>query len=778
MRKRKLLLYFLALFPLVLVAQNQHVSILQTTGDSIQYDLAWTSGLKPEVKDGKVVWNFKENKYLDGDWKVITSFSLDNVKSIDFKTFEYDEKVVRKALKEFYEEKKGDTWRRKDNWCSDEPIWLWYGLNGHVDPYGHENHVPWVETMWLNCTPNNISTPGPIPDCLQKWGPIRSLNMVSSAFTGEIPEYLANIYSLQLISLDGNNLTGTIPPRLSKLPHLGTFTFYGNKLSGPLPESVILDCMNNKEIPPSNFDVSNNYFSGKVPASIQNHPRFMDFWPNIVIQNTPLDISDLVIPAPDFTTLDVYGNTLSLPEIYKKNKYTLLYKWGLWCSYSEGFNKILIPFYKAYKEKGFEVVGIHYDLSYSDDGLLDYMTTHEIPWNNTIYKDWGELRECGTQIFKIGGVPQVFLVDQNGHIVFNSLMDDEGNNQIPNGYYRENVFKYIEDNLGPADYLYTSTDYSKDGEVTVLQTATQGTGIDLVFVGEGFTDKAIEEGDFERRMEQALRVFFSYEPYKSLRDRFNVYAVKTVSPNAEFIGNAKHAIDEDISKALEYASKVTTLIPNRPMRVNVIYNNDSHGRSHCTMMADNSYVCFSMDGVSDVLVHEAGGHGIGHFFDEYVEPGNEELSLPEEKKEELENFWTTLGWGANVDWRSAPTEVKWAKFINDERYADEGIGVYEGAYLYASGAYRATENSMMRYNDVPFNAPCREEIYKLVMKESEGESWIYNYEDFVAFDEYGHNQYVQAIISASRRASVVEREYRTAPPVFLNGTWRDALKKK
>ena len=84
----------------------------------------------------------------------------------------------------------------------------------------------------------------------------------------------------------------------------------------------------------------------------------------------------------------------------------------------------------------------------------------------------------------------------------------------------------------------------------------------------------------------------------------------------------------------------------------------------------------------------------------------------------------------------------------------------------------------MRYNDVPFNAPCREEIYKLVMKESEGESWIYNYEDFVAFDEYGHNQYVQAIISASRRASVVEREYRTAPPVFLNGTWRDALKKK
>ena len=65
------------------------------------------------------------------------------------------------------------------------------------------------------------------------------------------------------------------------------------------------------------------------------------------------------------------------------------------------------------------------------------------------------------------------------------------------------------------------------------------------------------------------------------------------------------------AKALEYATKVTTLIPNRPMHVNVIYNNVSGGRSYCTMFGDDSYICYAMEGANDVLNHEAGGHGIG-----------------------------------------------------------------------------------------------------------------------------------------------------------------------
>ena len=777
MRKTKLfLVLLLALLPFVGWAQQnydgQHVSIKLATGDSIQYNLNLGDWFKPVVQEGKTIWKFRGRSNI-----LLPDFSFDNVESVDFRSFEYDEREVRQALTEFYQALDGDNWGNHENWCSDKPIWEWYGVN-RSDGYNSGWMVyPWVEELWftLNSPPS-----GKLPECISRMGPIKYLALFNSNIEGEIPAFLGNIYTLETIVLDGNKFTGTIPAELGNLPNLSTVSLENNQLDGPLPETFILSFMGNSHYYGNNFDIIRNNFTGKVPQSIQQHPRFEGFWPGIVIQNGTLDISDLVIPAPTFKTIDINGDKIDLPEIYKKNKYTLLYKWGLWCSISEAFNQKLVPAYKAYKDKGLEVIGIHYDLNPNyDDGLADYVKTHDIPWRNSIAKDWDHHNYTGASIFEWCGTPNVFLVDQNGHIVFNSLMYEDGT--LSEGCNRNEVFTFLEKELGPIEFnYYTSTDYSHDGEVVTLQKATNGKGFDLVFVGEGFTDKDLEEGRFDQRMSEALEQFFAYEPYTSLRDRFNVYAVKAVSPNAEFADGCTHAIDVDYSKALEYATKVTDLIPNRPMHVTVVYNNASGGRSFCMMMEDNSYVCYAMDGVSNVLNHEAGGHGIGKLLDEYVEAGNESLTLPEEYKMELDSIWTTKGWGANVDWRSNPGEVKWAKFINNERYKDEKIGVYGGSYLYQFGAYRPTENSMMRNNDVGFNAPSREAIYKRVMQESEGDAWTYNYEEFVEFDNNGHRQFVDALNNrwARRKAApMVERQQLTAPPVFLKGTWQDALKK-
>ena len=776
MKKTKLFLVLLfALLPFVGWAQQnydgQHVSIKRTTGDSIQYDLSFAYGcFKPVVQDGKIIWQFKGR----------ADFSIDNVESVDFRSFEYDERESRKALIEFYKSMDGDRWTRNDNWLSDKPIWEWYGINGCLNNKGYT--CPWVKELWFNCAPINNPMSVKFPESISRMGPLFSLAIPVSNIEGEFPAFLGNIYSLNIVQLAGNNFSGKFPDGLEKLPDLSTFVFEGNQVEGPLPESFILSCMNKSSYPGNNFNIARNNFTGKVPQSIQQHPRFEEFWPGIVIQNGTLDVSDLVSPAPTFKTIDINGDEIDLPEIYKKNKYTLLYKWGLWCPFSEVFNQKLIPAYKAYKDKGLEVIGIHYDLNL-DDGLAEFLKTHDIPWRNSIAKDWGYHGYDGTGIFQWGGTPQVFLVDQNGHIVFNSLMDNDGNNQFGTEY-RNELFTYLEEKLGPIEYnYYTSTDYSHDGEVVTLQKATKGNGLDLVLVGEGFTDKDLEGGKFDQRMNEALEQFFAYEPYTSLRNRFNVYAVKAVSPNAEFVDGCTHAIDVDYEKALEYASKVTGLIPNRPMRVTVVYNNASGGRSFCMMMTDDSYVCFAMDGITTVLNHESGGHGIGKLLDEYVEDdGQHWVAIPEDQKTELDDIWTTLGWGANVDWRSDPTEVKWAKFINDTRYADEQIGVYEGSYLYLYGTYRSTENSMMRYNNVGFNAPSREEIYKRVMKESEGDSWSYDYETFVAFDAAGRQQFADALnLNRAQKKNapkaIEKQQIRTAPPVFLKGTWRDALKK-
>ena len=48
-------------------AQQQHISIHQTNGDSLQYDLVSSPRLVPEVRDGKVVWSFQYYKDTNGD---------------------------------------------------------------------------------------------------------------------------------------------------------------------------------------------------------------------------------------------------------------------------------------------------------------------------------------------------------------------------------------------------------------------------------------------------------------------------------------------------------------------------------------------------------------------------------------------------------------------------------------------------------------------------------------------------------------------------------------
>lgn len=761
---------------------GQHVSIKLATGDSLQYNLdSSREGFRPVEREGKMVWSFLSAKIENDDRVIDEQFRLDDVEVIDFRSFEYDEVEARKALIEFYQEMDGDNWpdEYKTNWCSDRPIWEWHGVNW-LTP----GQNPWVNELDVQSL--GLEKPRQIPNCISRMGPIKFLWLSDNNFSGSIPEFIGCNYNLLHLELGDNNLTGPFPKsfeNLAKMPNFWALGISHNRFEGTLPEKFILSLMD--KIPGNNLQSNRNYFTGKVPESIRNHPQFQNFWPSLLIQEGQgIDFTDLTIPAPLITAKYTDGSTMDLQEIYKKNKVTLLYKWGWWCPYSEAFNQYLVPAYKAYKDKGLEIVGFHIN---DDDRLADYMENHEIPWGNVLYDDWnwdanGNVNK-NIEILHSIGTPLLFLVDQKGHVVFNDLMDDKGH--WAGGCNRNKLFTYLEDFLGPIENdFYTSLDNSMDGVVTTFQTASTGQGIDLVFVGEGFTDIDIAGGVYDQRMSEVVEQFFLYEPYTSFRDRFNVHIVKAVSPNAEFFGNAVHAIDEDVSKAFEYASKVPNLRENAPLFVNVIYKENTGGRSYCNMLEDGSYVAFMMDGVTNVLNHEAGGHGIGKLLDEYVEYSG--VALPEEAKTELETQWSTLGWGANVGWRSDPAEVKWAKFINDPRYVDEKIGVYEGSYLYQFGAYRPTENSMMRYNDMPFNAPSREAIYKRVMQESEGDGWTYDYETFVAFDGAGRRQFVDALTNASRASSrgdrpggsKAQRQIKTRPPVFLKGTWRDALKRK
>ena len=168
-----------------------------------------------------------------------------------------------------------------------------------------------------------------------------------------------------------------------------------------------------------------------------------------------------------------------------------------------------------------------------------------------------------------------------------------------------------------------------------------------------------------------------------------------------------------------------------------------------------------------LLHHEACGHGFAKLADEYAYENMG--AIPEAVVASHKSQQTDWGWWKNVDFTSDPTATRWSHFVNDTRYADEGLGAYEGGLTYWTGVWRPTENSIMRYNTGGFNAPSREAIYYRIHKLAYGNSWEYDYEKFVEWDARNR-------ATASTRAMVYKpTNYKpTHPPVIVNKSWKDA----
>lgn len=129
-----------------------------------------------------------------------------------------------------------------------------------------------------------------------------------------------------------------------------------------------------------------------------------------------------------------------------------------------------------------------------------------------------------------------------------------------------------------------------------------------------------------------------------------------------------------------------------------------------------------------VSCHEF-GHAIGKLADEYDQEG---LTFSDIDRFQADS---QKGFCPNLDITADPKSVKWHRFLEDSRYANEGLGVFEGGYSkYAYGTWRPTENSIMGSATTGFNAPSREAIYRNVNMLTD-DSFVYDYETFVAFDQ-------------------------------------------
>ena len=418
-------------------------------------------------------------------------------------------------------------------------------------------------------------------------------------------------------------------------------------------------------------------------------------------------------------------------------------------------------------------VKVDFHTNLEKDQLHIYFTLRLKEWLKTTESDARTREDHAAYLYPLRALPNESTNARDGAVFL--AMEEAGHFLV-----FDTLFIYQEGR----DIGYVSDDYSQDGKVELLNEATKGKGIPIVLMGDGFVDEEIADSNYTRTMRQAMENLFSEEPIKSLRDYFNVYQVTAVSPRNRFDGISSTAlgtvpdhqtmgIDVNTDAVMKYVKKVEGIDSINTLAVVILNTNINRGVTYMIGSNKKDYnyaiaLCPVIDSLKSetfrqVLTHEAIGHGFAKLADEYVR--STEGSATDKDIKELKEVHEKLGWFLNVDSEKDSTKVLWTKFIYDTEFANEKIGTYEGGYTFFKGVYRPSEESMMRSNDAPFNAPSRQAIYNKVMKMGLGKTATY--EEFVAFDRE-HKPTVWNYESRTRGGEIIP--WRPAPPRII---WKD-----
>lgn len=685
----------------------------------------------------------------------------------------------RDILIALYDATNGDNWTNNTNWCTNAPLSEWYGVT--LD-YSQER------VQYIHLSYNNLV--GSIPEEIGNLTELYTLDLSGNTLTGEIPSSIGNMHILGYLYLNNNQLTGSIPQEIGNLSDLRACYIYENQLMGNIPSEFgnlinleycyLFGNQLTGEVPETlsrltklqTMDFSDNMLGGDLPEAV----TATDWWQingyRCIEQNEPggFTFETLNLYIPDFTATDNRGNTIRTIDIVSSHKVTLYYVWATWCGYSKAFHPVMSELYQRYKNHSLEIIGICTDGMDNPADANNYIESNDMEWPTLMENPEGGI--------PYSGFPTVIAFDETGKMIFHSSFTS-----------RDELPEFLKGILGEGDAPYESTDFSADRKAYTLQTASEGNGINVVLMGDAFSDRQIADGTYEKVMQQAADAFFSEEPYTSFKDMFNVYYVNAVSKNEGYVdggetifsgtfGGGTHVMGND-ELCMKYAQTAFNFTNEQMQDVLiVVMMNSTAYAGTCYMYYNTGYtsdygrgtsvayfpIGTSYEDLATILHHEAGGHGFAKLNDEYA---YEYMGMiPANEIRDEQNMRENYGWGKNTDYISDPARVYWSKFIADSRYASENIGVYEGACTYWTGAYRPTENSIMNDNTGGFNAPSREAIYYRIHKLAYGESWTYDYEEFVNWDL---NQ------RARSRVSVVpQKKYPpTAPPVIIKARWEN-----
>ena len=289
-----------------------------------------------------------------------------------------------------------------------------------------------------------------------------------------------------------------------------------------------------------------------------------------------------------------------------------------------------------------------------------------------------------------------------------------------------------------AQYDY---EHEEDGYMT-LQTATKGNrgGIDIVFLGDGWDGETISNGDYLDLVNYQMESFFAIEPYRSMRDYFNVYVTFPLSQERgvntmytyvnNHFGTLSHGPGQGLvaeyDDILDYAIEKTPLKSENAWRSTLILIPNSTDYTGQSVLDHEGNIGIAICPPQETpyprdtrgtVQHEAGGHAFGKLGDETI---YKNAFAPNEVRGFIEEMHGK-GWYQNLATTGKLHDVPWAEFIFDPNYSDR-VDVYEGGYGYTRFIYRPEANSCMNYGIPYYNTPSRLAIYKRI-KDYAGEEW-------------------------------------------------------
>ncbi|OJU55055.1 MAG: peptidase M64 [Bacteroidales bacterium 45-6] len=287
---------------------------------------------------------------------------------------------------------------------------------------------------------------------------------------------------------------------------------------------------------------------------------------------------------------------------------------------------------------------------------------------------------------------------------------------------RQQVVAELKHTVDPADILIRKTNRFKVSSYNyLLKSGSPQDCIDVAILGEGYTDE--ESNLLERDAQLAVENLFAHEPFKSLKNRFNVVLVNAPSKES---GISTPRLNE--WKDTQFNSHFDTfysqryLTTNQTKKIHEVLAGIPY--EHIIVLANSTvyggggiYNAFTLTSshhsfFGPVVVHEF-GHSFGGLADEYFYENDTMTDTYDPKTEPWEQNVTTL-----VDFSK-----KWEDMLTKSTpvptpasmQKDYKVGVFEGAAYSAKGIYRGSADCRMKTNTAPGFCPvCQRALDRLI----------------------------------------------------------------